>query len=50
MPRRTKEVSSSPMAEVLFIRLRSASKQRLAVGAHGVVDGVPVTGELVGHL
>jgi hypothetical protein len=25
-------------------------EQRLAVGAHGVVDRVPVTGELVGHL
>ena len=49
MTERTKYVSSRPMALVLFIRLRSASK-RPAIGAHCVVDGVPVTGELAGYL
>ena len=38
------------MAVVWFSRLRSAVEQGLAIGGHGVVDRVPVTGELGGHL
>ena len=49
-PTRTKEVSSRPMAQVLFKRLRSAARRALAVGGHGVVDRVPVTGQFGCHL
>ena len=37
------------MAVVLFNRLRSAAEQGLAIGAHRLVDRVPVTGQLCRH-
>jgi hypothetical protein len=38
------------MALVLFSLLRSATRRASAIDTHGVVDRVPVTGQLSGHL
>ncbi len=46
----TKEVSSRPMAVVLFKPLAIGLEQGLAIGGHGVVDRVPVTGQFGRHL